>query len=109
MPVEPKVVQVDNAGLYIEWQDDHRSIYPHRYLRLRCRCAACIDEWTQRPVLDPDQVPPDVVVLDHLTVGNYAIQFLFSDEHYTGIYSYDFLRAICACTQCTARRKEDPA
>jgi len=27
-------------------------------------------------------------------VGNYAIQFRFSDGHNTGIYSYDYLRKI---------------
>ncbi len=106
MPIEPKLVQIDNAGVYIEWQDGHRSVYPHRYLRLRCRCAECIEEWTQRPVLDPAKVPPSVAVLDHLTVGAYAIQFLFSDAHYTGIYTYDFLRVICACDECRAKWKE---
>jgi len=42
-------------------------------------------------------------------VGAYAIQFLFSDAHHTGIYTYDFLRAICACDECRARRKEEEA
>jgi len=27
-------------------------------------------------------------------VGNYAIQFRFSDGHRTGIYTYDYLRAL---------------
>ena len=109
MPVEPKMILVDNAGLYIEWDDGHRSTFPHRHLRLCCRCAGCIDEWTQRPVLDPNQVPADVAVLDHLIVGNYALQFLFSDEHYTGIYPYELLRAICACADCRVLHKEAQA
>ena len=109
MPVEPTLVQLDNAGVYIEWQDGHWSVYPHRYLRLRCRCATCIEEWTKRPILDPDSVPADVAVLDHLVVGNYAVQFLFSDAHYTGIYTYDFLRDVCACDECMARRNEEGA
>ena len=107
MPSAPKLVQIDNAGVYIEWGDGHHSIYPHRYLRLRCRCAECIEEWTHRPLLDPEKVPAGVAVLDHLTVGAYALQFLFSDAHYTGIYTYDFLRQICACQECREKREEE--
>jgi len=33
-------------------------------------------------------------------VGNYAIQFTFTDGHATGIYSYDHLRIICPCATC---------
>ena len=33
-------------------------------------------------------------------VGNYAIQISFSDGHATGIYSYDYLRTQCPCTEC---------
>jgi len=34
-------------------------------------------------------------------VGNYAIQVSFNDGHATGIYSYDHLRNICPCPECT--------
>jgi DUF971 family protein len=34
-------------------------------------------------------------------VGNYAIQISFSDGHSTGIYSYDHLRSICPCPECS--------
>lgn len=33
-------------------------------------------------------------------VGNYAIQITFSDGHFTGIFSYDYLRTICPCEEC---------
>jgi len=38
-------------------------------------------------------------------VGQYAIQLSFSDGHSTGIYSYEHLRTICPCAECTAQRK----
>jgi hypothetical protein len=40
-------------------------------------------------------------------VGNYAIQFDYSDGHSTGIYSYDYLRTMCPCEDC-AREFRSP-
>jgi DUF971 family protein len=37
-------------------------------------------------------------------VGQYAIQISFSDGHSTGIYSYDLLRSICPCAECSTNR-----
>lgn len=103
---EPRRIQLNNAGVYIDWQDGHRSAYPHRFLRLQCRCAECINEWTKAPLLDPGSVPNDIRVIDYLPVGNYAYQFLFSDTHYTGIYRWDFLRSICPCPRCAPHEAE---
>lgn len=35
-------------------------------------------------------------------VGSYALQFFWSDGHSTGIYSWDWLRAACPCSECLA-------
>ena len=102
-PTLPESVEISEAGISITWQDGHRSVYSHRFLRLRCQCAHCIDEWTRAPCLDPEQVPGDVQALDHMPVGNYAFQFLWSDTHSTGIYTYEFLRSVCTCIECTAK------
>ncbi len=37
---------------------------------------------------------PGVTVKDWRMVGGYAIQFDFSDGHNTGLYSFDYLRAL---------------
>ena len=105
-PVFPAEIALDGNAIIILWDDGHRSVYPHRYLRLRCPCASCIDEMTGRPTLDPDTVPPDIRAVDHLLVGNYGMQFLWSDTHYTGIYTYRALRAACACIICNQARAE---
>lgn len=101
-----KPVEVDISGdhIIILWDDGHRGVYPHRYLRLRCRCANCVEEMTGRPRLDPATVPPDVRAVDQMQIGNYAIQFLWGDAHYTGIYPYPFLRAECTCIACNQAR-----
>ena len=102
--IKPVEVQIDGNQIIILWEDGHRSIYPHRFLRLRCHCANCVEEMTGKPRLDPDQVAQDVTAVDQMQVVNYALQFLWSDTHYTGIYTYEHLRSICTCIACNEER-----
>ena len=102
--VFPHEIAVNDDAIVILWDDGHRSPYPHRFLRLRCQCASCVVEMSGNPRLDPDKVPQDVRAVDHMPVGNYAYQFLWSDTHYTGIYTFRFLRSICTCIPCNAAR-----
>ena len=66
--------------------------------------ASCIDEITREPRLDPATVSEEVRVDDYMPVGSYALQFLFTDAHYTGIYTFELLREICTCRQCWESR-----
>lgn len=102
--IKPTEVDISGGQIIILWSDGHRAIYPHRLLRLRCRCANCVEEMTGRPRLDPDTVSADVRAVDQMPVGNYAVQFLWSDAHYTGIYPYTFLRSQCTCIACNQQR-----
>lgn len=102
-PILPDNIEIDSFGIAISWEDGHRSIYSHRFLRLRCPCALCIDEWTRVPRLDPNSVPENVEAVDHMRIGNYAVQFLWSDTHETGIYTYSFLRESCLCMDCAPK------
>ena len=103
-PIFPNEIQLEDNGIVVLWDDGHRSPYPHRYLRLRCPCASCVDEMTGRPTLNPDSVPEDVRAVDQLPVGNYGVQLLWSDTHYTGIYTYQVLRTACTCIVCNDAR-----
>ncbi len=89
-------------GIRIDWSDGHRSVYPHRLLRLACPCALCVEEMTGRALLDPDSVSKDVMAVDYMMIGTYAVQFLWSDTHYTGLYTYEHLRKLCSCMSCLA-------
>ena len=100
----PEAVEVGDHGVRIVWKDGQRSVYSARFLRLRCPCAHCVDEWTRAPRLDPETVPMDLRAEDYLVVGNYAIDFLWSDAHYTGIYTYESLRDMCTCMECVAKK-----
>ena len=74
--------------------------YPALALRLACPCAACVEEMTGRPLLDPASVPEDVTARQIDLVGSYAIRIVWSDGHDTGIYTYESLLAMCPCERC---------
>ena len=61
-----------------------------------------MEEWSNRKLLDPASVPADLHAEDYLMVGRYAVQFLWSDAHFTGIYPFDTLRKLCPCDECRA-------
>ena len=97
-------VELGDDGVAVVWNDGHRSFYDAKYLRVNCSCAQCVEEWSRRKILDPATVPADIRAEDYLMVGRYAVQFLWSDAHYTGIYPFDLLRQMCQCDECKAAR-----
>jgi len=102
MNAEMKVntVKLNHKSVYIEWSDGHKSSYDCIHLRANCACAECVEEWSNRKLLDPMSIPSDIKAEDYLMIGRYAIQFLWSDAHFTGIYTFELLRTICQCAQC---------
>jgi len=107
--MKPVPQEIKSAGgkLTIVWSDRHASRYDGRELRLACRCAACVDEWTHETLVRPSQVPPSISPTAIEVVGNYALHFNWSDGHNTGIYTYDYLREVCSCDDCKKARSFD--
>ena len=64
---------------------------PFGSINSECRCAGCVDEMTGVRTLDVNGVPKDIAITDMRLVGHYAVKFVFSDGHDTGIYSWDRL------------------
>ena len=95
----------DASQLRIRWSDGHVSAYSPLYLRLNCRCAGCVDEFTGAPLLEPEDVPGDVHPLAIRYVGRYALRFDWSDGHGTGIFPFELLRSICPCESCRVTAK----
>jgi len=95
-----KIQKVEDEEIRLTWDDGHESHYSFRLLRQICPCAMCKDEWTGKRLLDPDSVPEDLKASRAELVGNYALSFMFSDNHSSGVYSFDFLRKSCPC--CSA-------
>jgi ATP-binding protein involved in chromosome partitioning len=84
----------DEARLRIQWKDGWSSEYSPRDLRLACPCAGCVDEMTGVRTLRPEAVADGVYPTAIHYVGRYALQFVWSDGHSTGIYTFEFLRRL---------------
>ena len=93
-------IELDDHAIVVEWSDGHQSVYEPRAVRINCGCAECVEEWSRRQLLDPATVPADIRAEDYLMVGRYAVQFLWSDAHFTGIYTFETLRRLCDCGEC---------
>ena len=84
----------DGTRLRIVWSDGEVSEYPPWLLRTRCPCAGCVDEMTGIRTLHPDSIPRTIYPRAIHYVGRYALQFVWSDGHSTGLYPFEFLRRL---------------
>ena len=92
----PKLVTRDSIeNLKIVWSDDKECVYNLRELRFSCQCALCKHEMTGEKLISLGNIPKDINLLKAEVVGNYALHFTWSDNHTTGIYSYEYLRKLC--------------
>jgi len=96
-------------ALVVSWDDGHVSRYTLAYLRQECPCAACKGEVIFGTVYRPATLSlfkPGMNELESLTpTGGYGVQARWKDGHETGIYSWDYLRMICPCPDCTKVRE----
>ena len=92
----PVPVRVDLADggkrIIIAWQDGRMTEYTAFELRADCPCAGCVDETSGKRILLRENVDPEVAAVAATQVGRYAVQFQWSDNHTTGIYTYERLR-----------------
>jgi len=100
MMLPEEIVGLGRKEIQILWEDHHQSLYNARELRLRCRCAFCIEEMTGRILLDESKVPIDVVPKKMELLGNYAISIQWSDGHDFSVYRFQDLRNRCGCSDC---------
>lgn len=99
-PIPKEISYANQFDIKIVWNNGHESVYPARDLRLACPCAMCVEELSGEKLLKPETVPQDVHPTHLGLVGRYAIDIKWSDQHQTGIYSFEYLRKICPCEKC---------
>ncbi|MBL8149780.1 MAG: DUF971 domain-containing protein [Blastocatellia bacterium] len=94
------------AEVTIKWNDNHTTIFQTFFLRCECTCAGCVNEFTGERILDVSKVAKDVTINNAQHVGNYGVQFFFSDRHSNGIYTWERLRQLCPCPTCSSGQRQ---
>jgi DUF971 family protein len=96
--MRPLDIQPIGRELAIKWQDGSESFITLEKLRRACPCAGCQGE---RDIMgnlykNPDKPLTNAAFeLRGLTpVGTYAVQPIWGDGHVSGIYSYEYLKAV---------------
>lgn len=98
---------LDSQEILITWEDDHRSLFDPRTLRLFCPCAQCVDEWSGKRTIQAEKIPASLSLKLWNPVGRYAVKISWSDGHQTGIYSFDYLRQLCSCHFCHDKKNKN--
>jgi DUF971 family protein len=88
-----------DQGLDVDWPDGQTSHYPLSYLRTMCPCAACKEvraapKQKSSLAILPGNYSAPLTVKSAEKVGNYALRIEWSDDHSSGIYSFQYLREI---------------
>lgn len=87
----------ENA-LALTWSDGQTTYITLQKLRDECPCANCKGETVLFESYQPAKLPVFVPGMYDLkkveVVGNYSIQPHWGDGHQTGLYTFDYLRAI---------------
>jgi DUF971 family protein len=85
-----------NRALLIEWGDGAEQRIPFAKLRQACPCAVCKGEMGRpgrfdvKPALDPGEDE----LADINLVGLYGLGMRWGNGHDTGIYTFEYLRAL---------------
>ncbi len=94
---KPTNIQLIGTEVAILWDDGAETYFQAELLRANSPSAENIGE---RDIMgnqyggDGPKSFPGVTVLGWDVVGSYAVRFVFSDGHKTGLYSFDFLREL---------------
>jgi DUF971 family protein len=103
--INPKQINLNKSESYLEiiWADGETCLYPLAQLREACPCVECRGGHAN---MGRENDPQDLMTLkltparsyiitDLQPVGNYALQPFWSDQHHTGIYTWDYLKRLC--------------
>ena len=80
----------DRKTLSIAFDDGERFDLAAEYLRVKSPSAEVQGHSAEERKTVPGKI--NVMILEVLPVGNYAVRLTFDDMHSTGIFSWDYLR-----------------
>ncbi|MBF0124682.1 MAG: DUF971 domain-containing protein [Magnetococcales bacterium] len=88
LPTEIRQLTAERKVI-ISWDSGERFEYSMEYLRVTCPCADCRGHTpSQRKLIDGKI---DVTIRSITPVGHYAVKIIFSDDHDSGVYSWETL------------------
>ncbi|EMF83701.1 PF06155 family protein [Leptospira weilii serovar Topaz str. LT2116] len=87
----PDQIDFDENYLKITWKDGVISVFDLLDLRKRCPCVVCKGGHGGKVGTTTGAIQ-SIRLYSINKVGRYAINPIWSDNHQTGIYSYDSLR-----------------
>ena len=82
----------DRKTLTVGYDNGERYELAAEYLRVKSPSAEVQGHAPEERKTVPGK--RDVMILEVLPVGNYAVRLVFDDMHSTGIYSWDYLLAL---------------
>ena len=98
-----RLEKTQDRCLLIDWCDNVQQKIPFRQLRDGCCCATCNDKRMKNagtpvrsdslPILSAAEARPLDILKMH-PVGNYGYSIHFSDEHSSGIFTFEMLRKL---------------
>ncbi|MDC1528130.1 DUF971 domain-containing protein [Gammaproteobacteria bacterium] len=93
--MQPTDIKLHRKTGILELKYEDGGIYslPAEFLRVNSPSAEVRGHGPGQEVLQTGKIDVKIDNLD--AVGNYAIRLHFSDDHNTGIYSWDYLRELC--------------
>lgn len=98
------IKKTDADTLTVTWDDGVVTPLAIRLLRDECPCAECKGEQILMhqilPVVQPKR-PGHYDIQTLAPVGSYALQIAWGDGHATGLYSWEYLRALASTERST--------
>lgn len=102
-----EIKRLETRGVSISWSDGAKQEISSKILRENCPCATCNerrgDSGHQNPLgpkktsslkIIESSLKEETELLEIWPVGNYALGMRWGDNHSSGIYTYDYLRAL---------------
>ncbi len=84
----------DQKVFEIHWNNEIVHRIPFKILRGLCPCASCVSESTGERMIDVNTIAEEIQPTSLDYAGSYAVKITWTDQHNTGLYTWERLWAI---------------